>query len=219
MSGLRRLAARLRPTSRRGAVALALAGAGLVVAAVIGIVFVLPWALTTYTLQPAESARSWAALTPQYADSALCQQCHLREYEPWQAAEHAVVSCESCHGPLAEHAATAPAEVPEGQASGVVVEAPQENLCVLCHEQSPGRPDGLAVVDLSRHFGGAPCLGCHEPHAVKALAPPFISHPVDRLPACVTCHVPDGLKPVPVGHEPAPDATCRTCHLLPAGSE
>ncbi len=107
MTRLRGVAARLRPTSRKGAVGLALAGVVLVVG-LASLVVVVPWVYDEYGYHPAENARSWAALTPQYADSAVCQQCHATEYTPWQAGQHAVVACESCHGPLAAHAATAP---------------------------------------------------------------------------------------------------------------
>lgn len=214
MSRLGAAARRLRPTSRRGAVGLVLGGAALVVVLVVGLVVVLPWAYGMYGFHPEENARSWAALTPQYAQSPACASCHAREYEPWQEADHAVVACESCHGPLAEHAATAP----EGATATLAneVDPPHADLCVLCHEQAPGRPAGFPAVDLDLHYGGAPCLGCHESHSVTALTPPLISHAIEGIPECITCHAADALKPVPVGHEPAGDAVCRTCHLLPA---
>ncbi len=214
MSRLRAALRRLRPTSRRGAVGLLLGSAALVVVLAVGVIVVLPWAYGMYGFHPEESARSWAALTPQYAQSPACASCHAREYEPWEIAEHSVVACESCHGPLAEHAAT----TPEGATAELpgAIDPPHADLCVLCHEQAPGRPAGFAVVDLASHYAGAQCLGCHEPHAVVALSPPLISHALEGIPACITCHAPDALKPVPVGHEPAEDAVCRQCHLLPA---
>ena len=214
MSRLRRALGRLRPRSRKGAAALAFGGVALAAIAVVGLFVVLPWAYGMYGFHPEESAQSWAALTPQYAQSPACQGCHAQEYEPWQAAEHQVVACESCHGPLAEHAATAPQGATAALPSEV--EPPHADLCVLCHEQAPGRPAGFPVVDLEAHYGGAQCLGCHEPHAVVALSPPLIPHELEDIPACIDCHAPDALKPVPVGHEPAADAVCRQCHLLPA---
>ena len=213
MSRLRAVAGRLRPRSGKGAVALFLGGAALAAVLAVGLLVVLPWAYGMYGFHPEASAQSWSALTPEYAQSPACQRCHGAEYEPWQTAAHAVVACESCHGPLAEHAATAPQAATAVLPADVV--APHADLCVLCHEQAPGRPVGFPVVNLAGHFGGAPCLACHEPHAVVALQPPVISHPLEDLPACVTCHAPDALKPVPVGHEMAEDSVCRTCHLLP----
>jgi hypothetical protein len=49
--------------------------------------------------------------------------------------------------------------------------------------------------------------------------PPEISHSLTRLPACVTCHAPKGLKPVPVGHEESDDLVCRACHKRPTASQ
>ena len=215
MTRLRGLAARLRPTSRKGALALALGGVVLVVG-LASLVVVLPWVYDEYGYHPAENARSWAALTPQYADSALCQRCHATQHTPWQAGRHGVVACESCHGPLAEHAATAPETAPSGS---IAIEAPPKGLCALCHEQGPGRPLGFPVVDLTLHYAGAPCLGCHDPHAAEALVPPDISHALDNLPACVTCHQPAGLKPVPIGHEESADGVCLTCHKRPPAAQ
>jgi hypothetical protein len=216
---LRAAAGRLRPTSRNGAIGLALASAALAVLLVVtvaGLGVAVSWAYGVYGYHPAENARSWAALTPQYADSALCQRCHAPEYAPWQAASHGAVSCETCHGPLAEHAATAPEKAPAGTIS---IEMPSSAVCVLCHELAPGKPPGFPVVDLERHHAGASCVVCHDSHAATAIAAPDISHPLDNLPACVTCHRPAGLKPLPGGHEEADDSVCRRCHQRPAATQ
>jgi hypothetical protein len=212
---IRRAAGRLRPTSRRGAVGLALGGVVLVVG-LAGLLVVVPWLYGEYGYHPSESARSWAALTPQYADSGECQRCHAAQYTPWQAASHAVVACETCHGPLAEHAATAPVQAEPGT---IAIAAPPEGLCTLCHEKNPARPLAFPVVDSTAHYAGAPCLGCHDSHTSVPLVPPDISHALTNLPACVTCHKPAGLKPVPAGHEEVPDAVCRTCHRVPAADQ
>ena len=163
-----------------------------------------------YGYHPAENARSWAALTPSYADSSVCRRCHETEYAPWQAGKHVPVVCESCHGPLAQHAATAPESAPSGSLG---VAKPAEGLCVTCHQEVAGRPATFPQVDLSAHFAEAPCLGCHNPHVATAVVAPTISHPLDSLPACITCHAPAGLKPVPAGHVPSTDAVCRRCHV------
>ncbi len=52
-----------------------------------------------------------------------------------------------------------------------------------------------------------------------ALVPPNVSHALTNLPACVTCHEPAGLKPVPFGHEESADGVCLTCHQRPATDE
>ena len=207
---------RLRPASRRGLVKGIAAGGALVVGLAVA-VLVVSAAFSTfygeYGFHPEENARSWAALAPSYADSTLCERCHQREYEPWVVSRHQTVVCESCHGPLAAHAA---GTSPEALAGSVALARVPEGICVACHEKVTGRPLTFPQVALSEHFPGAPCLWCHHPHDASALRPPDISHPLDRLPACVTCHVPAGLKPVPVGHIESADAVCRSCHAGPA---
>jgi hypothetical protein len=165
-----------------------------------------------YGFHPAENARSWAALTPSYADSALCERCHAPEYAHWVASPHRAVVCESCHGPLASHAAETSPNAPAGS---VAVAKVPDTICASCHAKVTGRPASFPQVAVSAHFAGAACLWCHNPHDAAAVRPPDIPHSLDRLPACVTCHVPGGLKPVPAGHVESPDAVCRTCHARP----
>ena len=208
-----------RPTSRGGIVKAFLAGVGVFVVLVVGLVgmaVVVPWVYGEYGFHPEENARSWAALTPQYADTAICQDCHEPQYAAWQGERHASVTCESCHGPLAEHAATAPVEAEPGSL-GVV--APDEALCAICHEQSPAKPIAFAQVDLAAHYSGGACLACHDSHSADAVRPPEISHSLARLPECVTCHAPAGLKPVPDGHVESSDAACQGCHKRPAAGQ
>lgn len=210
---------RRRPSSRAGLVKGIAAGtallAGLAVAVlVLGAAFSLFYA--EYGFHPQENARSWAALTPAYADAAVCQRCHQPEYTPWVASRHRTVVCESCHGPLAGHAAETSPDAPPGS---VVLARVPDGICVTCHARVVGRPLAFPQVDLATHYAGASCLWCHDPHDATAVRPPDIPHSLDRLPACVTCHVPGGLKPVPVGHVESSDAVCRTCHLRPAALE
>ena len=219
MTRLRAALARRRPTSRAGVVKGILAGGALVAAlavASVALTVVVPWVYGEYGFHPVENARTWAALTPSYADATVCQRCHEAQYAPWQGERHASVTCESCHGPLAKHAATAPREAPAGS---LALEKPAEGLCAVCHEQSPAKPTAFAQVDLAEHYPGAPCLGCHDSHSADAARPPEISHSLARLPACVTCHAPAGLKPVPVGHVESGDAVCQGCHKRPAASQ
>ncbi len=221
MTRLRAAARRLRPTTGRGAVGLGIAGVALVAVLVVGIAgfaAAFSWAYAAFGFHPTESAQSWAALPPQYAVPAACQSCHAPEYTPWQASAHAAVACDTCHGPLAKHAATA-TTVSAAAAAATEITTPTSDLCVLCHAQVPGRPLGFPAVDLTLHYPGGPCLGCHDSHAATALRPPEISHALDNLPACITCHKPAGLKPVPVGHEEAADSVCRSCHLRPTASQ
>ena len=219
MTRLRAALARRRPASRAGVAQGILAGialvAGLAVASV-ALAVVVPWVYGEYGFHPAENARTWAALTPSYADAVVCQRCHQAQYAPWKGERHATVTCESCHGPLAEHAATAPLEAPAGSLG---LEKPAEGLCAVCHERSPAKPTAFAQVDLAEHYSGASCLGCHDSHSADAVRPPEITHSLARLPACVTCHAPAGLKPVPVGHVESADAACGSCHKRPTAGQ
>lgn len=215
MKRLRAALARRRPTGRMGVVKWILAGGALVAVLAVGSValaVVVPWVYGEYGFHPAENARTWAALAPSYADAVVCQRCHEAQYAAWQGERHASVTCESCHGPLAEHAATAPLEAPAGSLG---LEKPATDLCVVCHQQSPAKPTAFAQVDLLEHNPGAPCLGCHGSHSADAVRPPDIAHSLARLPACVTCHAPAGLKPVPVGHVESADTVCQSCHKRP----
>ncbi len=154
MRRLRAALARRRPTSRRGIVKGILAGGALVAllaVASIALVVAVPWIYGEYGFHPEANARTWAALTPRYADAVLCARCHEAQYAPWQNERHAGVTCESCHGPLAEHAATAPLEAPAGSLG---LAKPGEDLCVVCHEKSPAKPEAFAQVDLAEHYTG-----------------------------------------------------------------
>ena len=218
-TALRSAARRLRPASRARLLKGMAAGAVLVVGLGVGLL-VLDTAFSAfyadYGFHPVQNARSWAALTPSYADSAVCQRCHAPEFAPWAASPHRTVVCESCHGPLAAHAAET---FPDAPAGSVVLARVPDGICAACHEQVTGRPVAFPQVNLTKHYAGASCIWCHNPHDATAVRPPDIPHSLDRLPACVTCHVPGGLKPVPAGHVESSDAVCRTCHARPAAVE
>ena len=219
---MRRLRAALahgRPTSRAGMVKAFLAGVLLLTSLVfvgVAVVVVVPWVYGEYGFHPEENARSWAALTPQYADAIVCARCHEAQYATWQGERHASVTCESCHGPLAEHAATAPVKAEPGSLG---LTTPDEGLCAICHEQSPAKPAAFAQVVLAEHYAGGRCLNCHDSHSADAVHPPEIPHSLARLPECVTCHKPSGLKPVPEGHVESSDAACMGCHKRPTAGQ
>jgi hypothetical protein len=149
---------------------------------------------------------TWAIRAPSYA-GATCVTCHAG-VEAAQAASHATVSCEGCHGPLVDHPAA-----DGGTDSRLVV--PDSAICITCHAAAAGQPVGFPVIEPDEHYSGAECLRCHDPHAVIAAAPPDVTHPLERLPACTTCHAPDGLKEVPSGHEMVADEVCLSCHGVP----
>lgn len=148
-------------------------------------------------------AVTWAGRPASYA-GATCLACHPEELQA-QSVTHPTVNCEGCHGPLVGH----PASV-DGTDSRLVF--PDSGICVDCHADARGRPSGFPQVDLDEHYPGNECLACHGPHAVVAAPPPDVTHPLVRLPACITCHAPDGLKELPSGHEAVADEVCLSCH-------
>lgn len=162
-----------------------------------------------YGYHPIRNAATWARQPVQFAVGGTCSGCHDDKAATLSAERHAGISCQACHGPRAEHAA-AQAGVALSVAPGP---GPEPASCVVCHERASGRPQGFAVVAAATHFGGAPCLLCHDPHATTALAPPRVQHSLDRLPACLVCHGTDGLRPMPERHPVWPDGDCLACHL------
>lgn len=152
------------------------------------------------------NARAWAALEPRFAGAATCASCHAAEVDAQDASTHVDVSCESCHGPAGDHA------VSDAMAKATELEVPTSKPCITCHSDTRGRPASFPQVDPSRHYRGGVCLRCHDPHSIVAVRPPVVSHPLERLPECIACHAPDGLKEIPSGHEPAADSICLSCH-------
>lgn len=153
----------------------------------------------------AVNAQSWA-LRPMRIAPDGCVACHPAQAAQQASNKHAGVDCQTCHGPAGAHPGSDPEAVVE-------ISKPSAAVCVQCHTQVVGRPAGFGQIDPATHWGGSTlCLRCHDPHDVVAPVPPEIPHPLQGLPACTTCHRPDGLKPVPSGHTLVEDAVCLSCH-------
>jgi hypothetical protein len=92
-----------------------------------------------------------------FAGQAACVECHSDVGEVRKAGRHATVSCESCHGPLATHAAgeqPLKPTLPDGRA-----------ICVSCHQKSMSKPVAFPQVDPADHAGDNKCIECHTPHS------------------------------------------------------
>jgi hypothetical protein len=96
------------------------------------------------------------ARTPSFAGRAACLECHDEVGAKKATGAHGRVGCESCHGPLALHAADPDAVKPKLPDSGT--------LCVRCHTKSASRPKSFPQVDPEAHAEGAACVDCHDPH-------------------------------------------------------
>jgi hypothetical protein len=150
------------------------------------------------------SALAWADRQAIYAISD-CRECHEPQAVTVTAADHADLICETCHLPTVPH----PGPIP-----GVVqaLDTESSDVCTTCHAKVAGRSIRFPQVDPGGHYTGAVCLQCHDPHTGVADTPPDVTHPLAKLPACTTCHAPEGLKRFPSGHQLAPDAVCLGCH-------
>ena len=155
---------------------------------------------------PSEPANrlAWADRTVRYGVS-QCANCHIEHVATVATSRHAIVSCELCHAPTVDHPGKDPSVV-------AALPASDSATCVACHEKVGGRPATLPEVEVIFHYPAVDCLLCHDPHSTAALLPPEVTHPLDHLPACTTCHSPAGLKRYPEGHQPAPDNVCVGCH-------
>ena len=147
---------------------------------------------------------AWADRSVRYGTS-QCASCHTSHVATLAASPHTKLSCELCHSPTVDH--------PGGNPTAVAaLPASDSATCVACHDNVGGRPAWVPEIDTLSHYATVDCLRCHDPHSTAALAPPEVTHPLDRLPACTTCHSPAGLKRYPEGHQPAADNVCLACH-------
>ena len=204
--------ASVRPRTRRGAVvAIAtIVGGAAVLSVALTVAASMAWSpYLTFDLDRESNPRAWAANTLSFAGSSTCAECHEPQGLAAVAKPHADVACESCHGPLAEHAASSP----EPGSALIGVEEPTDDDCLRCHAAADGRPVALKTIDQRQHFKPV-CLECHDPHTAVAMRPPVVRHPLDDLPPCVVCHGPEGFKARNQRHpdEATNDAACLECH-------
>jgi len=104
-------------------------------------------------------------IDPVHGGREACRPCHGKEWETVQSSDHASVSCESCHEPLAHH-------VQGGRRRAPMPTDRSYALCARCHRRIEGRPADFPQVRIDEHvleqggsFGAEVCLDCHTPHA------------------------------------------------------
>ncbi|MHC4160194.1 MAG: hypothetical protein ACYSSO_14070 [Planctomycetota bacterium] len=152
--------------------------------------------------QSEDNAKEWSSLSPLYADSSRCSECHQDKHSVWMESKHSTVSCENCHGPATAHIET--------NASLIIV-ASRES-CGLCHDQLLSKPSDFPQIDLDEHGGQLECITCHNPHDPEVAAPPRIPHTLEGRPDCLVCHKAGGIKPFPQDHTGRDKGTCLNCH-------
>jgi uncharacterized CHY-type Zn-finger protein len=94
-----------------------------------------------------------------HAGQKACAECHVDIVELRAQARHKAIACESCHGPLATHAAD-PGQLTPKRPDGRV-------LCVHCHAANTGKSKRYPTVDIKDHAGDESCITCHKPHNPK----------------------------------------------------
>jgi len=98
---------------------------------------------------------------PVYAGQEACAECHDDVAETRVGGAHAGVACETCHGPLAVHAADPAALEP------VLPDA--ATICLVCHQRGAAKPRAFPQVDAREHAEGEGCDTCHDPHSPEVL--------------------------------------------------
>ena len=92
-----------------------------------------------------------------YAGHAACTDCHTDIVEKRHTSRHERINCETCHGPLAQHAkGEAEARKPDPKV-----------ICIRCHAASPDKPKWFPQVNQAEHAGGESCTTCHDAHTPK----------------------------------------------------
>lgn len=93
-----------------------------------------------------------------FAGQVSCVECHTDVAEARKTNAHARIGCESCHGPLARHAAD-----PE-----VAGRRPDpRTTCAVCHVPSAAKPPWFKTVNFAEHADAGPCTACHPAHAPR----------------------------------------------------
>jgi hypothetical protein len=93
-----------------------------------------------------------------YAGQLACVDCHTDVADLRKGNAHARISCETCHGPLARHAA---------DASVAAARPDPRAICAVCHTPSASKPKWFKTVVFTEHADAGPCTACHPAHAPR----------------------------------------------------
>ncbi len=118
--------------------------------------FLIPADFGVYGFYRAGALDDVKAQAPVYAGETLCLDCHSDIGELRQEGLHANVRCESCHGPLAQHAS--------GDFDAKPDALNPRRLCLQCHATQIGLPVSHPNVVAVDHAGDMVCTDCHLPH-------------------------------------------------------
>lgn len=186
-------------------------GRAVLVAAIAAVMVVAGWAFEVagdaFGYHPDRNAAAWTDRDLRFDADRLCADCHAVAAVSVAGSEHVGVACQSCHGPLAAHAAAEPPSPVEATPEEAV-----DATCIACHAADTARPVLLAQVTPTEHFEAGSCADCHDAHTTDGVRPPEVRHPLARLPECLTCHSTLSFRPATAGHRASPDDVCLSCH-------
>ncbi|NQV46242.1 MAG: hypothetical protein HQ504_00520 [Rhodospirillaceae bacterium] len=99
-----------------------------------------------------------------YGGNESCAACHQETNDELAEFKHKALSCESCHGALADH-------VTDGvKTAAAQVDDESTWQCLNCHEARVSKPEGfpqfdkVAIKEHTEIEEGMLCLACHTPH-------------------------------------------------------
>jgi len=93
-----------------------------------------------------------------YAGQLACVDCHSDVAELRRTNKHERIGCESCHGPLAAHAA---------DPANAAIRPDPRGTCAVCHVPDVAKPRGFKTVNFAEHAEPGSCTSCHPAHAPK----------------------------------------------------
>ena len=107
-----------------------------------------------------------------YGGNESCAGCHEEASKMLAQYRHRGLSCESCHGPLADH-------VRENKKIAAALVDRSQGQCENCHAEQINRPadfpqfskTGEIGKEVKKHMqleDGTPCLKCHDAHDPEA---------------------------------------------------
>ncbi|AIY89159.1 hypothetical protein [Geoglobus acetivorans] len=111
----------------------------------------------TYRWFRGDSVREIMQYDMKFATKEMCEQCHPEKVEFLNRGKHSTLSCETCHGPSMKHVENPTTYHPE-------IDTTRE-LCKLCHEFNPTRPEDFPQKFTDDHGYGFACVECHNPHS------------------------------------------------------
>lgn len=118
--------------------------------------WMVPADFGTYGHYRAGALAEIASRTTVYAGQLECVGCHDTVQEERKSSLHARISCETCHGPLGQHA--------RGETDVAPIRPSTRGVCLPCHTSRLGMPAAFKKINIKEHSEAGPCTECHKPH-------------------------------------------------------